>query len=167
MDSKVDLERVRSLVEDLGKVVGLEAPQGPCAVLGGEAYDPAEARLSTAKAWIKARNVRSSLLSPSLFQEPAWNLLLDLYIARCENRKVRVKSAVLAMNVPATTAGRWLDRLDAEGWVRREKEAVGKRMIVVLPDDVFDRMNQVFDMVIASDRKLGLSRMYMVKSLSA
>src|SRR5688500_844664 len=65
-----------------------------------------------------ARRKRSVLTEwDELFGEPAWDMLLDLFIAAHENRGVSVTSACLASSVPETTALRWLQLLENKGLV--------------------------------------------------
>src|SRR3546814_19760209 len=46
-------------------------------------------------------------LDSELFGEPAWDMLLDLYAAALEGRRLSVSSSCLAAGVPPTTALRW------------------------------------------------------------
>jgi DNA-binding MarR family transcriptional regulator len=54
------------------------------------------------------RRRRDRLFNPSLLGEPAWDILLDLFVAKVEARRISVTSACIASNVPPTTALRWL-----------------------------------------------------------
>lgn len=56
----------------------------------------------------------------SIFGEPAWDILLDLFVAEERNKKISVSSACIGANVPITTAHRWLNLLEAEGFLIRE-----------------------------------------------
>lgn len=47
-----------------------------------------------------------------IFREPAWDLLLDLFIRQTRGEQVSVKAAAIASGVPATTALRWLKALE-------------------------------------------------------
>lgn len=55
--------------------------------------------------------------SLELFPDPAWDVLLDLYAARLDQKHVSVSSACLAAMVPPTTALRWLTTLQNEGLI--------------------------------------------------
>src|SRR3546814_1454123 len=50
---------------------------------------------------------RGCSLDSELFGEPAWDMLLDLYAAALEGRRLSVSSSCLAAGVPPTTALRW------------------------------------------------------------
>lgn len=58
-----------------------------------------------------------------LFGDPAWEMLLDLLLARIENRRVSVSSACIASGAPMSTALRLVRRL------------VGENVLCRLPDE--------------------------------
>lgn len=63
----------------------------------------------------------------TLFGEPAWDILLDLYVAGEKGKRVAVTSACIGSGVPSTTALRWLNVLEARGLVEREEDNVDAR----------------------------------------
>jgi hypothetical protein len=66
-----------------------------------------------------------------LFGEPAWDILLDLFIAAKERRRVSVTSACIGSAVPSTTALRWITLLEREGLLLREADTSDARRIYV------------------------------------
>lgn len=62
-----------------------------------------------------------------LFGEPAWDVLLDLFVATEQNRDISVSSACLASCVPQTTALRWIGLLEKRGLVTRMDDALDHR----------------------------------------
>jgi DNA-binding MarR family transcriptional regulator len=78
----------------------------------------ADLLLETARALYRERRLRARHFPGSLFAEPTWDMLLDLYIADGERRQITVKSVCIAANVPTTTALRHLRWLQ-EGLVER------------------------------------------------
>lgn len=69
---------------------------------------------------IKAiRESRVALLEPSLFGEPAWNMLLALYIAAGEQYALSISALCAESGTPATTATRSINRLLELNMVRR------------------------------------------------
>lgn len=68
------------------------------------------------------RRRRAKYFDASLFGEPAWDLLLDLFIAEKEGRRVSVTSACIGAAVPSTTALRWILVLENEDLVWREND---------------------------------------------
>ena len=63
----------------------------------------------------------------TLFGEPAWDILLDLFIAAKEGRRVSVMSACIGAVAPSTTALRWIVTLERDGLLRREDATHDKR----------------------------------------
>jgi len=58
----------------------------------------------------------------TLFGEPAWDILLDLFVAGEKGKRVAVTSACIGSGVPSTTALRWLNVLEMRGLVEREDD---------------------------------------------
>lgn len=67
----------------------------------------------------------------ALFGEPAWDILLDLFIAAKERRRVSVTSACIGSAVPSTTALRWIAILEKQGFLMREADPGDARRVYV------------------------------------
>lgn len=80
-----------------------------------------------AVAMYRARQARSRNLPSNLFGEPAWDILLDLFIAKSRGRRVSVTSVCIASQVPATTALRWIGLLQSEGIIVRDNDNDDRR----------------------------------------
>lgn len=79
------------------------------------------------------RKRRMRYFDDDLFGEPSWDILLDLYVASCDGRRVPTTSACIGSNVPPTTALRWLRILESRGFVDRQSDdADGRRTFVSL-----------------------------------
>ena len=88
--------------------------------------------LDVAKKAYASRRRREMILPKSCISgEPAWDILLDLYIAFAESRQISVTSACIASAVPQTTALRWLSVLEGESLVERLSDPVDQRRIMV------------------------------------
>lgn len=106
------------------------------------------ARIILARELYAARRRRSRLFPDDLFGEPTWDILLDLYVAGRENRRVPTTSACIGAHVPPTTALRWLRILESRSFVERESDGKdGRRTFVRLTargnaamDDFLDAM---------------------------
>jgi hypothetical protein len=66
-----------------------------------------------------------------LFGEPAWDILLDLYIAYAEGKSVSVSSACIGSAAPPTTGLRWLGILSEQGLILREQDPEDQRRVLV------------------------------------
>jgi hypothetical protein len=69
--------------------------------------------------------------SEDLFGEPAWDILLDLFIAAKERRRVSVTSACIGSAVPSTTALRWIAILEKQSLLVREADPGDARRVYV------------------------------------
>lgn len=86
--------------------------------------------------------------NPDLFGEPAWDILLDLYIAHADGKSVSVSSACIGSAAPATTGLRWLGVLADAGLIVRENDADDQRRVMVrLSADGLSAMEVFFDAV--------------------
>jgi hypothetical protein len=83
-----------------------------------------------------------------LFGEPAWDILLDLFIAHGEAKQVSVSSACIGSATPATTGLRWLAVLADQGLILRESDPQDQRRVLVrLSDSGLAAMSTFFDAV--------------------
>ena len=69
--------------------------------------------------------------SDELFGEPAWDILLDLYIAHTEGKPVSVSSACIGSAAPPTTGLRWLGVLAEHELILREHDPEDQRRVLV------------------------------------
>lgn len=77
------------------------------------------------------RRLRLQIFPASLFSDPAWDILIELYVRQLEARRVNISRLTAALMVPATTVLRWLDRLEAEALITREKDIHDARSVWV------------------------------------
>lgn len=130
----------RSAFERLLDLSGLAEPElaeAPCALqLLGQEDVPARRTsahaldgLLLAKGLYQLRRRRDFHFGQSLFFDPAWDILLELYAAELTGRRVSVSSAGLASSVPATTALRWIKQLEDSAFIRREADADDRRRV--------------------------------------
>jgi hypothetical protein len=104
---------------------------------------------------INARAARREFFASELFADPAWDIILELYALRCEQRRTSVSKLCLAAAVPATTALRWLDKLHSDGLVEREADPLdGRRVWVTLSTSAFEAMKAYLQQLSASSLPL-------------
>lgn len=97
---------------------------------------------------IRARQLRQRFFSPDLFADPAWDMLLDLTLARAEHRRVSVTSLCIASGVPTTTALRWIKLLEQAGLVKRiEDDTDRRRAFVTLTEQGAESVARYFETV--------------------
>jgi hypothetical protein len=83
--------------------------------------------LEAAKHEYRMRRQRETIFGPGMFADPSWDLLLDLFIAEAESRRVSVSSACVAAAVPATTALRHVCHLVDKGLLVRSPHPEDRR----------------------------------------
>ena len=94
---------------------------------------------------IRGRRLRENFFDAVLFADPAWDILLDLYLARLEQRRTTVSSLCAAAATPATTALRYINALVDRGLVVRNAHKLDQRVVhVELTDAALERMQQYF-----------------------
>lgn len=71
------------------------------------------------RAAIRSRRLREQFFAETLFGDPAWDMLLDLFAAALEQRQVSVSSLCIAAAVPPTTALRWIGTMHDAGLFER------------------------------------------------
>jgi CheY-like chemotaxis protein/predicted transcriptional regulator len=101
-----------------------------------EAANPA-AQKRAALGDLKAmRRVRSTYFPTTLFSDPCWEMLLDLYDASLAGQEVTVTSLGAASGVPLTTALRRMDELQNHNLIIRTDDKGDKRRILIKLTDV-------------------------------
>jgi DNA-binding MarR family transcriptional regulator len=113
---------------------------------------------STAEIWYAERRLRNSIFnSDELFGEPAWDILLQLYISRSQEKSISIKSLCLGAELPTATGIRWVANLAQLGLVTREQDPTDKRRVFVsITEAAVERMEQV--MRTAATRDLAFLR---------
>jgi len=145
-------ERPRSMSLSCG-LAGTRSPFAPSepgdASSDGEKSDPRsfpQGRALQARALIRQRRLRTDFLPATLFGEPAWDMLLDLYAAHYEGRRVSVSSLCIASSVPSTTALRAIEAMEREGCILRERDpGDGRRIFLKLSDVRRAELDAYFD----------------------
>lgn len=83
------------------------------------------------KKLISERRERSSYLPSRLFADPAWDILLAVTLAEARHHRLSVSSLCGRVDVPATTALRWIKTLVDEGLLVRRDDVNDKRRAYV------------------------------------
>jgi hypothetical protein len=75
----------------------------------------------------RERGERFEVLKPELVGEPAWDILLDLFVQQSKGKRVSVTSACIASRAPPTTALRWITSLIENGMLVRTEDSGDRR----------------------------------------
>lgn len=82
---------------------------------------------------LKLRQTRQTIFGGTLFGEPAWDMLLQLYASTLSGKKECVSSLCVASGVPSTTALRWIRLLERNGWIEKNADPFDRRRTFVKP----------------------------------
>ena len=174
-DARPVLERIEKVLAELSRSVNtptslsppsLSPPSssaGPPASLASTYRDdhssrPSE-RLNTAIAWIRARAKRDEAFGDDLFFDPAWSILLELYVHHRQRTAMSITSLCHAAKIPPSTGLRWLTLLEKRGLVTRESDPFDRRRTyALLTDEALERLERALDDAIESNRLLGIEQ---------
>ncbi len=130
----INVRLPRALVESV--IMQSAAPTG----------DPAGRRLAFAKWILGSRRRRSKAFKNIRFGEPTWDMILDLYIADREGRRVDVSGLCLASGVAPTTALRYVELLVDDALIAKVGDAHdGRRSFVNISGTLRDAIDEWLD----------------------
>lgn len=120
--------------------------------------------MTIALAWINARRRRDAVFGADLFADPAWDMLLDLYVNHCRGQRISISGLCLATAAPSSTALRWIGVLEKRGLITREADPTDRRRsFVSLTRMSLHKIEDALEQACESDRKLGLGRLRLIK----
>jgi DNA-binding MarR family transcriptional regulator len=94
------------------------------------------------------RRRRGALFDEQLFSDPAWDILLELYALHLEQVRASVSGLYVASSVPASTAIRWIAKLEQDGLVTRTGDQLdARRSWIKLTEEGVGRMHRFFEML--------------------
>jgi DNA-binding MarR family transcriptional regulator len=135
--------QIMSLARDVAAPASIAKPSAP-SITDALAHD-SDLWLPLAQEIYSERQRRQDCFQSDLFGEPAWDILLDLYIAAKQSKDIQTTSACVGANVPPTTALRWLTLLETRGLVERYEDPKDQRRTFVrLSLDGYARMTKYF-----------------------
>lgn len=158
-----DVEEMSALVDQmaaplkaLSELASVVAKQGRAILEGRSRAMPkadatlagieiAERALTLAKEEYARLKARHSELGPTnLIGDPAWVLLVDLYIRGRHQLKTPVSSASIASLATPTTALRYIRKLEEIGWIERSLDIHdARRVFLNLTPMAMDRMTNL------------------------
>lgn len=116
--SKDDIEAATRLVHSLERLI--DEPRA------SNAPTPQQL-VKLAKQLRDVRKTRTRFFDEDLFGEPAWDMLLALYISDAECYRLNVTDLINASQAPSSTALRWIDRLQELGLIHRRENPLDRR----------------------------------------
>lgn len=88
---------------------------------------------------------RNEAFGADLFGEPGWDMMLELFLAKQQERRLSMKSLTIASNAPQTTAGRYLTQLIDQGFAAcTEDPGDGRRKLIGITREGYRKMDELF-----------------------
>lgn len=113
---------------------------------GSDARSEPERLLERAEEIRRVRRARGRLLGQAMLGEPAFDLLLAMYVLSAKQEIVSLNSLAKAAGVPGTSAWRWLAYLVDKGFVTRCQSVTDRRAVSAR---LTDRGRAVFNEILA------------------
>lgn len=113
--------------------------------LSDEGMRPFDSRLTmidlASKLYAARRQTDKIFEMQGFSASPAWDIMLDLFMARETGRTISVTSAAIGAACPMTTALRWLQLLEQMGLLeRRQDENDRRRAMISLTENGWNKM---------------------------
>jgi len=124
------LDEMQDILDHLKSRIAL-SPEIPDGQAGRENASEADELTGAARRIIRQREARRKFLPEGYFEEPAYNILLDLYVATADGRIVYVNDACIASNTPTSTALRWISILVRDGFAARLRDEKDARRTIL------------------------------------
>lgn len=80
---------------------------------------------------LASRKLRGGLFDLNLFGEPAWDILLSLYVIHNDRRRMSIRALAEHCDLPLTTLQRWLEYLSQRDLVRRLPNPADQRVVYI------------------------------------
>lgn len=93
------------------------------------------------------RLLRQQLIgAPELFGDPAWEMLVDLFIHDCKGKELSITSLCVAVHIPMSSGLRLVQKLCDAGILRRIPDRIdGRRSIIKLEPAIAHRLRAYFE----------------------
>lgn len=159
----IDFKRLRSLLTEIKSLINptsnnwsdeMNFPWPSMLSLPENLSSKSAAAVKLARELRRIRMNRSKFLPASLFADPAWDIILDLFIAHHETRRSSVKTVCLASGVPSTTALRWITILEKAGLIVRKKDESDSRVRCIELSSVgYDAIRGLLDEILRNSSR--------------
>jgi hypothetical protein len=126
-----DARKLAEALEEARRVLGEKKDSVPGGAMIGRGDVVNLYGLSPANLILGQRRERDKYFTPCIFGEPAWDMLLYLYSAWIDKRRVNISKLTEAAHVPGTTALRWISILESKGYVARMGDPADRRSVHV------------------------------------
>lgn len=87
--------------------------------------------IARARAVLNTRQLRARYFKRAMFAEPAWDILLLLYLADTSEARQSVGQLAELIETPPTTVSRWVSYLEKERLVARTDHPTDRRIVFI------------------------------------
>lgn len=116
----------------------------PISVFGASAWS----YLALCEALIAKRRILGRHAAGQLFTSPAWDMLIDLYVAKSRHMSISISSLAYSAEIPLSTGARLVQKLEKQLLFERNSESKDRRLSLIeishkgenLIQSVFDAM---------------------------
>lgn len=125
-----DAARLFRLFSDPALIEQLFPTHVAAETVGGGSADR-QRLLAKARLVLSSRRAREDYFKRDLFGEPAWEILLALYVTEDAGARFTVSKLAECIGVPLSTAVRWVKTLEESALVRRLDHPTDRRIVFV------------------------------------
>lgn len=90
-----------------------------------------EALTEQARQLMAQRKLRRQYLPAELFHEPAWDMLIALFVAHDNDQPMNIKALVAMADAPVTTSQRWIEHLHKLRLIDRVIDPADRRRVEI------------------------------------
>ena len=153
------LKDIAAKIEEIsGQLLDLTSESPDEALITAQSTEPFDhagaVSLEEVRAHIKERRLRTRFLPADLFSDPAWDMLLKLYLAEIAQERVPVGSCATA-GAPMTTGLRWIKLLSDQGLIVRQSDPLDARRFYIKLSPLASKAMWSYFLSIATDRAGG------------
>lgn len=117
----IDIRKLAEQLDAAQQILDQIRVTSGCETFGPRRCEPVkrvETAVEAARRAYDERRARTNFVGHNdMFGEPAWDMLLDLFIRQANEEEITVKSACLNTDAPASTTTRWLMVLEHYGLI--------------------------------------------------
>ncbi|WP_232318246.1 transcriptional regulator [Sphingomonas sp. TDK1] len=140
-------DEVDARLSEIKRLFTQFAGEAPAAA--GESARGQFRRVDLARMILWGRTLLEREVAKDLFADPAFNILLTLYVSRAESKDVSTSAACTASGVPTTTALRWINALTRRGMIHKRSLATDRRFTYLeLSDKTGAALDRYFDLIL-------------------
>ena len=109
----------------------LEMPNAPIGATEPVSFSPHVNLVQAARAMLSARIKSAKYFPKTLFRDSAWDMMLELFVAGEERRRICVKQLMGVAGESSTGTMRRIDRLEEAGLIGRSPDPQDHRRVIV------------------------------------